>query len=97
MGTYSKHHYYQHLSRAVKMLVEMGLDVNEAPKNRGSALHNAIRFGANDVVQYLADHGADFTIKDGFGRTPLEEAEFEAPKPTIDLMRKLAAAKAEKK
>src|SRR5262249_13526912 len=32
---------------AVKMLVELGLDVNEAPKGRGSALHSAIRLGAN--------------------------------------------------
>jgi len=30
-------------------------------------------------------------VRDGFGRTPLEEAEFEAPKPTIALVRKLAA------
>jgi hypothetical protein len=39
----------------------------------------------------LADHGADFAAKDNFGRTPLEEAEFEAPASTIELTRKLAA------
>ena len=75
---------------AVQMAVELGLDVNQAPKGRPSALHAAVRAGANDMVQYLVDHGADGNAKDNFGRTPLEEAEFEAPKATIELMRKLA-------
>jgi ankyrin repeat protein len=48
-----------------------------------------VRQGANDIVQYLADHGADFNAKDQFGRNALEEAEFEAPASTIELMRKL--------
>jgi hypothetical protein len=75
---------------AVKLMVALGLDVNEAPKGRPTALHSAVRQGANDIVQFLAEHGADFAAKDNFGRTPLEEAEFEAPAPTIELMRKLA-------
>ena len=70
---------------AVKLLVETGLDVNETPRGRGGALHTAVKAGSNDIVQYLADHGADFSAKDNFGRTPLEEALFEAPKPTIEL------------
>jgi uncharacterized protein len=82
---------------AVKMMVELGLDVNDGPKGRGSALHTAVRNGSNDIVQYLADHGADFDAKDNFGRNPLEEALFEAPKPTIDLMQKLTAERASKK
>jgi ankyrin repeat protein len=58
---------------------------------RPSALHTAVCQGSNDIVQYLADHGADFCAKDNFGRPPLEEAEFEAPASTIELMRKLTA------
>ncbi len=79
-----------HKFDAVQMAVDLGLDVNQGPKGRPHALHTAIRAGANDMVQYLVDHGADLNAKDNFGRTPLEEAEFEAPKPTIELMRKLA-------
>ncbi len=82
---------------AVKMMVELGLDVNDGPKGRGSALHTAVRNGSNDIVQYLADHGADFDAKDNFGRNALEEALFEAPKPTIELMQKLTAERAAKK
>jgi len=43
----------------------------------------------SDVV-----HGADFNAKDSFGRSPLEEAEFEAPGPTIELMRNLTSRRA---
>ena len=78
---------------AVRMLVELGFDVNQAPKDRPGPLHAAVRSGVNEIVQYLADHGADLDFKDNFGRTPLEEAEFEAPAPTIELMRKIVAAR----
>ena len=36
---------------AVKMMVELGLDVNDGPKGRGSALHTAVR---NGVQRYRA-------------------------------------------
>jgi ankyrin repeat protein len=77
----------------VRYLVELGLDVNGGPEGKGGVLHNAIRFGANDVVEYLVEKGADLNAKDVFGRTPLEEAEFEAPNKTIELMRRLTAAR----
>jgi ankyrin repeat protein len=81
---------------AVKFLVEQGQDVNDAPAGSSSALHTATRFGANDIVQYLVDHGADLEVKDRFGRNALEEAEFEAPKPTIELLRKIYAERRKK-
>lgn len=76
---------------AVQMVVELGLDVNRHPDARPSALHTAVRFGSDDIVEYLAAHGADFEARDNFGRTPLEEAEFEAPSHTIELVRRLSA------
>ena len=50
-----------------------------------------MRFGEDEIVEYLAARGADFDARDHQGRTPLEEAEFEAPAHTIELMRKLTA------
>ncbi|MCX6611857.1 MAG: ankyrin repeat domain-containing protein [Acidobacteria bacterium] len=76
----------------IQFLVEAGVDVNETRKGDGGVLHAAIRFGLNDVIEYLVAKGVDLNVKDRFGRSPLEEAEFEAPKPTIELMRKLTAA-----
>ena len=79
---------------AVRFAVEIGLDVNVHPVGRRSAFHVAIRAGEDAIVEYLADHGADFEALDQYGRTPLEEAEFEAPTHTIELMRRLAAQRA---
>ena len=76
---------------AVQMVVELGLDVNLCPTDRPSALHTAVRVGADEIVEYLAARGADFAARDHQGRTPLEEAEFEAPTHTIELMRRLTA------
>ena len=81
---------------AVQMVVELGLDVNLYPTGRPSALHTAVRFGEDEIVEYLAARGADFDATDHQGRTPLEEAEFEAPAHTIELMRTLTAARQER-
>jgi ankyrin repeat protein len=76
----------------IQFLVEAGVDVKETRKGDAGPLHAAIRFGLNDVIEYLVAKGADLNVKDRFGRNALEEAEFEAPKPTIELLRKLTAA-----
>jgi hypothetical protein len=76
---------------AIRLLVELGADVNGASPNRPTALHTAIRFGEDEIVEYLADNGADFDIRDHNSRTPLQEAEFEAPRSTIELMQRLSA------
>ena len=76
---------------AVRLLVELGADVNGASPNRPTALHTAIRFGEDEIVEYLADNGADFDVRDHNSRTPLQEAEFEAPRSTIELMQRLSA------
>jgi uncharacterized protein len=84
---------------AVKLMIELGSDVNER-RTAGfgvNPIHTATRFGALEIIQYLVDHGADLTVRDRNGRTPLEEAEFEAPKATIELLRKLTAADNEKR
>lgn len=76
---------------AVRFTVRLGLDVNVHPPGRRSAFHTAVRAGEDAIVEYLAEHGADFDALDQYGRTPLEAAEFEAPAHTIALMRRLAA------
>ena len=61
------------------------------PRAVRGAFHAAIRAGDDAIVEYLADNGADFDALDQHGRTPLEEAGFEAPTHTIELMRRLVA------
>ena len=80
---------------AVTYLVELGLDVNHRPDGRPGALHTAIRFGEDEMVTLLAAHGADFSARDHHGRNALEEAEFEAPTHTIELVRLLVSERPE--
>ena len=68
---------------AVKLLVELGADVNAVsndvatniPGAGMTAMHGAALTGADDVIQLLADHGAKLDEPDYFGMTPLSIAE----------------------
>ncbi|HYR84462.1 MAG TPA: ankyrin repeat domain-containing protein [Terriglobia bacterium] len=53
---------------AVKMLLDLGLDVNAQADTGRVALHGAAHKGRSDVVQVLADHGAKLNIRD-YGNT----------------------------
>jgi ankyrin repeat protein len=52
---------------AVKLLLDLGADVNAVRNDGATALHGAAHKGSNRVVQLLADHGADFTVRDKGG------------------------------
>ena len=53
---------------AVKMLLELGLDVNLQADTGRTALHGAAHKGRTDVIQILADHGAKLDVRD-YGNT----------------------------
>jgi ankyrin len=53
---------------AVKLLLDLGADVNAADGDGRTALHGAAHKGRNDVVQILADHGARLDARDGGSR-----------------------------
>src|SRR6185436_1942413 len=53
---------------AVKMLVDLGLDVNAQADTGLTALHGAAHKGRADVIQVLADHGARLDVRD-YGNT----------------------------
>jgi len=56
---------------ALKFLVALGGDVKTANKNGLTAMHGAAYSGADEIVQFLADHGARMDVRDKFGETPL--------------------------
>jgi ankyrin repeat protein len=62
-------------TEAVKLLVELGSDVNAAGEHGWTALHGAAYTGANATIQYLVDKGAKMDVMDSFGQTPLSIAE----------------------
>lgn len=60
---------------AVKVLVEMGADVNQANDTGWTPLHAAAFMGADPVVSYLISKGAKLSVRNGCGQTPLSLAD----------------------
>lgn len=88
------------LLEAVKLCLELGMDVNQQNSMGVTALMGAANRGSDTIIQYLADNGADLTLLDKENRSALDWAKgvFLAthpaePKPTsIELLTKLLTA-----
>jgi ankyrin len=88
------------LLEAVKLCVELGLDINAVNSMGLTAMHGAANRGSDEIIKYLASLGAKLDAKDKEGRTPLTWADgvFLAthparPKPSsIALIKQLMAA-----
>jgi ankyrin len=88
------------LLEAVKLCVELGLDVNAVNSMGLTAMHGAANRGSDEIIKYLASLGAKLDARDKEGRTPMVWAEgvFLAtipakPKPSsIALIKQLMAA-----
>jgi len=59
---------------AVKMCLELGIDPNIADDEGRTALHGAAHKGRLEVIQLLADHGADLNAHDGGSRDSVNGA-----------------------
>src|SRR4029077_14125524 len=60
---------------ALKIMIEVGVDVNAANEADFTALHCAAFGGVNERAQSLVEHGADLNVRDWRGRTPFRIAE----------------------
>ena len=58
----------------VKLLVELGSDVNASGERNWTALHGAAYTGSNQIIQFLVGKGAKMDVMDEFGQTPLSIA-----------------------
>jgi ankyrin repeat protein len=59
---------------AIKICLEAGIDVNAVDGRGQTALHGAALQGYDQVVKFLAEHGARLDVKDNRGLTPLDAA-----------------------
>jgi ankyrin len=62
----------EQLLEAVRLCVELGLDVNQKNSMGLQAIHGAANRGSNDIIQFLAASGAQLDAPDREGRTPLD-------------------------
>ena len=87
---------------SAKMLLATGADVRQKNSRDETALHGAADRGADSVVQFLVDRGAELNVKSKQGFTPLDVAmgkssllQLPVPKPsTVALLKKLGALEA---
>jgi ankyrin repeat protein len=81
---------------AVRMLVDLGLDVNAATEVGETALHGAASRGADSIVKYLVEKGAKVDVKTKEGKTPLDLAMGGGDRPanvsTVALLKQLTPA-----
>jgi ankyrin len=90
---------------AVKLCVELGLDINAVNSMGLTAMHGAANRGSDEIIKYLASIGAKLDVADKEGRTPLtwSEGVFLATHParqkpnTTSLIKELASAPAAKR
>jgi uncharacterized protein len=59
---------------AIELLLERGADVNSAATDGRTAVHGAALQGYDEVIKYLAAHGANLEARDSKGFTPLDTA-----------------------
>ena len=86
---------------AVRLCVELGLDVNQKNSMGLQAIHGAANRGSDDIIEFLAAQGAELQTPDNEGRTPLDWAQgvflatvAPVPKPeSIALLQRLIAAR----
>ena len=62
------------LLEAVRLAVKEGNDVNAVTVGSRTALHGAALYGLADVVQFLAEQGADLDARDIYGQTAISIA-----------------------
>ena len=55
----------------MKVLVQLGANVNAANAAGDTALHRAASKRFNEIIQFLSENGASLNVQDEQGRTPL--------------------------
>ncbi len=87
---------------AVKVVVELGVDLNTTNETGQTAMHYAAFTGEDEVIQFLADNGAKVDVPDRRGETPWTMAQgissslgsrgsYGIHKSTVDLLLRLGA------
>ncbi|WP_432773313.1 glutaminase A [Francisella salimarina] len=75
----------------IKRAVALGVDISKGDYDKRTALHLAAAEGHEDVVKYLIRKGANPTIKDRWGKTPLDDARANSYSHIVRLLEKVSS------
>ena len=64
----------EQMTEAIGLFLEAGVDINAVDGRGRTAAHGAALQGFDDVIRFLAAHGADVGVADNDGVTPLDMA-----------------------
>ncbi len=73
-GVYTTEDVQQRSIESLKLLLAAGGDINGKDSRGLTPLHEAARWGWNDVVMFLVEHGARLDATDAKGNTPVDSA-----------------------
>jgi ankyrin repeat protein len=74
-GIYTTEDVQQRSIASLTLLLAAGADINGKDRTRGlTPLHEAARWGWNEVVRFLVAQGASLTAADSRGMTPVDSA-----------------------
>jgi hypothetical protein len=73
-------------------LIEAGADVNLRNSQGAPALTFAATFGHLEIAELLLKNGADQSLKDSRGKTPLDHAILQENEAMINLLQQYATA-----
>jgi ankyrin len=73
-GFYLSDDTQQRSIESLKLLIKAGADITSKDSRGLTPLHEAARWGWNEVVQFLVASGADLNAKDNRGNTPIDSA-----------------------
>jgi len=104
-GIYVTEDVQQRSIATLKLLIAAGGDVNQKDSRGLTPLHEASRWGWNDVVTFLVSQGANLDAKDNRGLTPVDSAmgkaggnsrggaRIDVHEDTAELLKKLMASR----
>lgn len=74
--------------KALKFLVENGVDINAPDNNGNTAVHHAAANNRSECLDILCAHGADLKLKNKLSETPLDLAKKNGYVEVVDMLKR---------